>query len=79
MRPEFLTLHDRGGGDRVQVAVTGVEDLGNYRIVSARLGDDAVKVKLDEETIPPAGAAWLGFPPEQTLLYRDGALEEPAR
>ncbi|SLN27362.1 ABC transporter ATP-binding protein [Oceanibacterium hippocampi] len=76
IRPEFLTLHDAQGPGRVEVAIRTVEDLGNYRIVTALLGDTALKIKLDEEAPIPADRAWLAFPPGRTLLYHDDRLIE---
>ena len=74
IRPQFLRLSGAGGG--VPVAVETVEDLGNFKIVTTRLGSRAVKVKVPEDDPVPAGGATLSFPPEWTRLYAGGRLVE---
>jgi glycerol transport system ATP-binding protein len=74
IRPQFLRLSPAGPG--VPVAIEAVEDLGNFKIVTARLGSRAVKVKVPEDDAVPAGHATLGFPPEWTRLYAGGRLVE---
>ena len=73
IRPEFLELAGPGRPGAVPVAVTGVENLGTHRIVTARLGTRSVKVKVAEDRPLPAEAS-LCFPPDWTRLYRDGRL-----
>ncbi|MGQ9365032.1 ABC transporter ATP-binding protein [Azospirillum sp. ST 5-10] len=73
IRPEFLELAAPGKPGSVPVSVAGVEHLGTHKIVTARLGTRAVKVKVGEEQPVPTDAA-LRFPPDWTRLYRDGRL-----
>jgi glycerol transport system ATP-binding protein len=76
VRPEFLLLRrqapvpaERGA----EVVVTAVENLGHFKIVSARLGTQTLKVKLPEEqTALPGERCWVEFPLEWTALYADG-------
>ncbi|HEY9347645.1 MAG TPA: TOBE domain-containing protein, partial [Inquilinus sp.] len=70
IRPEFLEIADSG----IPAAVTGVEDLGTYLIVTLRLGAATVKAKLAEGRGVPVDTAHLRFPPDRTLLYADGRL-----
>ncbi len=73
VRPEFLRLA-RAGEQGVRVQVEDVEDLGNYQLVRARLGEHTLRIKLDEDEPGPGDDAQLVFPPESTRLYADGRL-----
>lgn len=74
IRPEFLGC---GGGtppvgqNSVPADITMVEDLGNFKIATATLGDHTVKAKVSEDTELASGSGWLHFPPERTQLYVD--------
>jgi glycerol transport system ATP-binding protein len=74
IRPQFLRLSAAPGNGGVPVAVTAVEDLGNFKIVTARLGGHSLKVKLPEDDAVPGERGYLGFPPEWTRLYADDRL-----
>jgi glycerol transport system ATP-binding protein len=74
IRPEFLRMASSADGGRVPVAVTGVEDLGNFKIVTVRLGGHSLKIKLPEEQVVPGDSVFLRFPPEWTKLYAGGRL-----
>ena len=71
VRPEFVTL-TRGAG--APVVVTDVEDLGQYRIVTARLGERAIKVKVPEDAEIPADGVRAAFDGARTRLYADDVL-----
>jgi glycerol transport system ATP-binding protein len=51
-----------------------VEDLGNFKIVTAKLGRHTLKAKLPEDDPVPGDHGWLTFPPDRTRLYADGRL-----
>ncbi|HED13589.1 MAG TPA: ABC transporter ATP-binding protein [Gammaproteobacteria bacterium] len=72
IRPEFVRYEPQMMADYLPVEVTEVEDLGNYRIVTTRLGKQLVKVKVGENVSVATGPGWLSFPPEWTYLYIDG-------
>ncbi len=59
---------------KAQAQVTAVEDLGNYRIVSARIGRQTIRIKLPEVRPAPSEQAYVVFPPQWTKLYADGHL-----
>ena len=54
--------------------VERVEDLGNYKLVTARLGPHLLKAKLAEDAEVPGETRASGFAPARTLLYADGRL-----
>ncbi len=54
--------------------LVSVQDLGNFKLVKARLGPHEVTAKLPEDQPLPEGGAHLVFRPEQTRLYADDRL-----
>ena len=74
IRPQFLRLSAQREDTGVPVAIAAVEDLGNHKIVTTRLGGRDLKVKLPEDGIVPGEHGYLRFPREWTRLYADGQL-----
>jgi glycerol transport system ATP-binding protein len=73
IRPEFLRRVREGTPSSVRVEVSQVEELGRYRIATAKLGQQVVKVRLPEEERVAAGeSCWLEFPARWTTLYAGG-------
>jgi glycerol transport system ATP-binding protein len=73
IRPEFVRCQARESSGGLAAEVTGVEDLGAYKIATARLGRHLVKAKLKETAEITTGPGFLVFPPEWTLLYSGGS------
>ncbi|MFQ5468514.1 MAG: ABC transporter ATP-binding protein, partial [Kiloniellaceae bacterium] len=76
IRPQFLGLAAESTPGGVPVRVAEVEDLGAFKIVTARLGGQAIKIKVSPGAEIPAEHGFLTFPPERTKLYADGRLVE---
>jgi len=82
IRPEHIAV--RGDAAGLPLVVTTVADHGRFRIVSARLDDLPVKLRLGpaaaDEADPPAVGQILrvAFPPGRICLYRDGRIVAPA-
>jgi glycerol transport system ATP-binding protein len=76
IRPEFVTLSAHQDTGAAPATIAAVEDLGNFKIIDARLERSIVKIKLSEDQEVPAGQAYLRFPPEWAMLYADGILVE---
>jgi len=73
VRPELLRRVAEGTPNAVRVEVTRVEDLGRHKLVTAKLGQSEIKVKLPGQDTASVGAGcWLEFPPEWTILYSNG-------
>ncbi len=72
IRPEFVRYEPHAVTGYMPADVTLVEDLGNYKIATARLGEHFVKVKVSESASVATGPGWLYFPPEWMRLYVDG-------
>jgi glycerol transport system ATP-binding protein len=68
IRPEFLEL-SQNAQDAVPAEIQTVEDLGNYKIVTASVAGQTVKAKLPEDDNVSVGPGFLRFPPEHTYLY----------
>jgi glycerol transport system ATP-binding protein len=74
IRPEFVAVASRADDTTLPALVERVDDLGNYKLVSARLGPHLLKAKLSEDAEVPGETAHLAFAPARTLLYADGRL-----
>jgi len=80
IRPEHIAvLGEPAAG--LPAVVGAVEDHGRFRIVTARLGDRPIKIRIGHAVNAPRLAAGevvrLGFPPEHICLYRDGRIVAP--
>jgi glycerol transport system ATP-binding protein len=83
IRPEHVAvLAGPDAGRGLPVAVTAVEDHGRFRIVTGRLGEHRLKIRLghaaDDDALIAAGDTLrVGFPPEHICLYLDSRLVSP--
>ena len=73
-RPEFLDISPTPRDDAVPTRLMGVQDLGNFKLVTVRLGPHEVTAKLPEGAPVPTDEAHLVFQPEWTRLYADDRL-----
>jgi len=76
IRPEFVRYSSSAVDGYLPVDVMRVEDLGNHKILTARLGSHLVKAKVGEDVAIADGTGFLGFPPEWSRLYADGRVLE---
>lgn len=74
IRPIFLQLVDMPRDGALPVQVMDIEDLGNYKIATVRLGEHTLRVHLPEDQTVSSDVVWLNFPPEHTKLYADEML-----
>lgn len=74
VRPEFLTLESQHKDGLIKVKVEKIEDLGNFKIASVRLGEQQLKIKVSEQKTIPRETGYLGFSPDFTRLYADSVL-----
>ena len=74
IRPEHLRITANRVNGALPAEIAMVEDLGNFKIVTARLGRHMLKAKLPEDDAVPGDHGWLTFPPDRTRLYADGRL-----
>ena len=69
IRPEFVGYSATPVENGVPATIDKIEDLGNFKIVTARVGGAMVKAKISEDQSLVTGAAWLVLPPERTRVY----------
>jgi glycerol transport system ATP-binding protein len=73
IRPEHIVLDPPEGGLPAEVGF--VEDHGRFRILSAKIGEHPIKIKLGAGapiTAPIAGTCRIGLLPERIRLYEGG-------
>ena len=72
VRPEHVGVGVLPDPEALGAKLLGVEDLGNFKLITAGLGPHRIKAKLPEEKPVPDDTAWLTFAPAFTRLYADG-------
>ncbi|HDZ56510.1 MAG TPA: ABC transporter ATP-binding protein [Pseudomonas xinjiangensis] len=76
IRPEFVQLAGSEMDDALPCDVQHIEDLGTYKIVTLKLGEQIFKARLDEDHAVPQGRAWVSFPRQWLMIYVDEFLVE---
>lgn len=74
IRPEFVRYSAKSISGAVATHVSSVEDLGNYKILTGKVGEHSIKAKVGENEAVETGPGWFMFPPEWTRLYVDGTV-----
>jgi glycerol transport system ATP-binding protein len=74
IRPMYVGLHDSPVEHGIEGTVTGVEDQGFCKIVSAAFNGSELKARVNENGAVPEGKCWLSLPPEKIKLYCDERL-----
>ncbi len=74
IRPEHLQAVATPDRDTVPAKILRVEDLGNYKLVTAMLGPHRIFAKVPEGREIGNENTNLRFPPARTRLYADGEL-----
>jgi glycerol transport system ATP-binding protein len=76
IRPEYVTLAAAGAAGAVPASVVRVQDIGTHFMLTATVGEGAVKVRLHSGvTAPQAGdTAWLQLLGTHTCFYKDEEL-----
>ena len=58
----------------IDVNVEKVEDLGNYKLITAKMGDFTIRSKVARETEIPNQNVKLHIPAEKCCVYEDNKL-----
>ena len=74
IRPMYIEVYDAAAENCVLVKVRGVEDQGNFKILTFSLAGNIIRARMPEGRPIPRGEAWIGFPPKWTRLFADGRL-----
>jgi glycerol transport system ATP-binding protein len=76
VRPEFVKFVDEGAADGLPVRIERVADVGRFRIVDARHGDQLIKVLVGEGAAVPREQGHVRFDVQRTNAYADGWIVE---
>ncbi len=63
-----------GSPAMVKIKLTRVEDFGNFKLLTGKMGDLVIKSKVEREKPIPDGELNLYFPPEKCCVYSDEKL-----
>jgi glycerol transport system ATP-binding protein len=76
IRPEFVQLCPAESPDALPVAVTRVQDVGTYLLLTGTFETHTVRARLplESEAPEPGGIAWLSVLNPHTCFYRDEEL-----
>ena len=74
IRSEFIKIAQNQNENLVDVNVEKVEDLGNYKLITAKMGDFTIKSKVSREIEIPNQNVKLHIPAEKCCVYEDNKL-----
>ena len=74
IRSEFIKIAQNQNENLVDVNVEKVEDLGNYKLITAKMGSLTIKSKVTRETEIPNQNVKLHIPAEKCCVYEDNKL-----
>ena len=74
IRSEFIKIAENQKENIVNVDVEKVEDLGNYKLLTAKMGNLTIKSKINRETEVPSHNVKLHIPAEKCCVYDDNKL-----
>ena len=74
IRSEFIKIAENQSENLLNVDVDKVEDLGNYKLLTAKMGSLTIKSKINRETEVPSSNVKLHIPAEKCCVYEDEKL-----
>ena len=74
VRSEFIKIADNQKENLINVDVDKVEDLGNYKLLTAKMGNLTIKSKINRETEVPSSNVKLHIPAEKCCVYENEKL-----
>ncbi|WP_104401903.1 ABC transporter ATP-binding protein [Vibrio penaeicida] len=74
IRPEFVHVWEKENSSAIRSEVSHVEDLGTYKILTLKVGNQEVKARLQEDQPVPVNVAYISFPEQWTMVYLDEFL-----
>ena len=74
IRSEFIKIAQNQNENLIDVNVEKVEDLGNYKLITAKMGDFTIKSKVTRETEIPSQDVKLHIPAEKCCVYENNKL-----
>ena len=58
----------------MEVNIQKIEDFGNFKLLTANMGNLTIKSKVNRETEIPAQNVKLYFPADKCCVYKDSKL-----
>jgi glycerol transport system ATP-binding protein len=74
IRSEYIKLAENQKDNVLTAIVDKVEDLGNYKLLTAKAGNLIIKSKINRETEVPSDSIRLHIPAERCCVYEDEKL-----
>ena len=74
IRSEFIKIAQNQSENLVDVDVEKIEDFGNYKLITAKMGNFIIKSKINRETEVPSHKVKLYFPAEKCCVYENNKL-----
>tara|TARA_B100000674_G_scaffold127728_1_gene98418 strand:- start:447 stop:1520 length:1074 start_codon:yes stop_codon:yes gene_type:complete len=74
IRSEFIKIAKNQSNNLVEVNIEKIEDFGNYKLLTARMGQLIIKSKINREIVVPSNKVKLHIPPDKCCVYDDNKL-----
>ena len=74
IRSEFVKVAKDEVENVIKVNVKKIEDFGNFKLLTAKMGQLTIKSKINRETAVPTNDVKLYIPPEKCCLYENNKL-----
>ena len=74
IRSEYIKLAENQKDNVLAATVDKVEDLGNYKLLTAKVGNLTIKSKINREIEVPSDSVKLHIPAERCCVYEDEKL-----
>ena len=74
IRSEYIKLAEKQKDNVLSAKVDKVEDLGNYKLLTAKAGNLTIKSKINRETEVPSDSIKLYFNAERCCVYKNEKL-----
>ena len=74
IRSEFIKIAKDQKENVISANVEKVEDLGNYKLLTAKIGSLTIKSKINRETEVPSDSVKLHIPAERCCVYENEKL-----
>ena len=74
IRSEFINLAEDQKDNLLSVEVDKVEDLGNFKLLTAKMGELTIKSKINRETEVPSSDVKLHIPADKCCVYENEIL-----
>ena len=69
-----IDIADNQSNNTVEVKINRIEDFGNYKLITAKMGKFTIKSKVNRETEVPAHNVKLHIPAEKCCVYENNKL-----